>query len=410
MNENVGGTAALDTSPSLASVVGEMFGDYRAAEPETEAGAPPAETPDPSANSEGTEPSEPAGDPPAEADPASVPDPSTPEVPDTSTEPDPFEGATPLGYTVDGQSRAFDGITVLKNGGAIVDPDKVELLQRRLGERDHLYEQSQAQHAKYSALERATTWKITRQDGVNPDGTPRYVEDRTLSGRESYEHARMMAAQSTAALTTLLRALNDPAQFSELIGYQLRDPNDENSVVPVLNAQAFKYLQSEMRDVAKTSADRIREHIGQLSAPAPAPAAQPADHAEPTVAQIITDQKLADLTDKDKAFFVAEFPRYVVRDPKGAIVGYDPRLVEIMKERAELRAETKRTATTVTTASTKNAARIAAASIGAKGGKQPPKLTPTKEPERTRADDFDDLWDKQEKAAAGALKVHAVGR
>ena len=150
------GSALVDTSPSLAEFVGGMYGDIPSTEPEPDAGPPPDAVPDDATEQlEGDAASEPAGDTPAEADPNATPDTQA----ETSDEPDPLDGATPFGYVVDGQPKTLDGITVLRDGAGIIEPEAVKQLQQIVSKHDHLLEQGRRDYERYSALERATAWQ-----------------------------------------------------------------------------------------------------------------------------------------------------------------------------------------------------------------------------------------------------------
>lgn len=394
--ENEGAPVA-DSSPSLVSVIGEMFGDYSDAEPEPEAGSPPVETPESANSSEGTAESEPAGSPPASADPESVPDSSTQSLTDV----DPLDGATPLAYTVNGESRTFDGITVLKDGGAIVDPDALAKLQQRISAHDHLYEQQQAQHQKYSDLERLTKWEQTA-----PDGTK-----QTLTGAQAVEAMRVNGLQATSALRTIVNVLSDPESFRQLhdvvgspeTGYQL-----------VRNEAAFKQLMREAMLASGEATLQAKAHMATLSVRPPAPDPDAASFAEPTITALMQQAGIANLTPADRAFVQGQFPLYTrpatpqERQAYGHPYVVQPQFIDLLKTLGARAAETAKVATVATDAAKNNQARLAAAAVGKPAARQPARITPTKEPERTRADDFDTMWDRQQAAAAGALRAHAV--
>lgn len=413
MAENDGGSstastanvavAAPDYSPSLASVVGEMYGDYRDAEPEPESGASPDATPEhaptPTDPEGAPDPSEPAGEPPAVAD-AEIPPDSDPEGTTGTPDIDPLEGARALDYLVNGETRSYDGITVLKDGGAIIDPERVQDIQRKLGERDHLYEQNRAQFAQYSALDKATAW-------LTKDASGKEITLTGLPAAEARQVALSRALGVTETLRPFLEGTADPYEYLML---------DANNQI-VWNPHALKTL----RDRAEVNVGRrelqARQHFARFGNVMPAQPAAPAapvsveSVAMPTVELTMQQLNVGALGDTTKQFLASQLPRYV-RDttPAEKEQGFGPRVVdasfgELVKREAANVAASSRMASTATSAAKSNASRLAAAATGAKGGKQPPKIAPQKTPVPSRADDFDTLWDRQEKAAAGALRA-----
>lgn len=393
-----GGSAApVDNSPSLVSVIGEMYGDYRDAEPESDAGAPPAETPEGTAtDSEGPAASEAAAEPAATPDAESDLDSSAPPV---DTDLDPLEGSQPFAYQVDKEARTFEGITVLKDGTAIIDdPNAVQRLQRVIGERDHLFSKDQESYRKYSDLERLSAWQ--RQTGKDGNGQPVY---ETLTGRDAVEASRVALSDAIASNIELRAALQDPETIASLIAGV-----DEAGNI-VLHPGGIRNLETRIENARLKAVNSTRAYFAKVAAqPAPAPPEAPAAaHAMPTIETFARDYGVAGLTAEDKQTLAGQFDLYVRATPNGRVV--DPRFLDLMKHTAATRAQTTSIATTASTAARSNAAKLAAAKVGGKQTNAPRINTP-KEPERTRADDFEDLWDKQEKAAAGALKAHALGR
>jgi hypothetical protein len=122
----------------------------------------------------------------------------------------------------------------------------------------------------------------------------------------------------------------------------------------------------------------------------------------PTIDALVTQHAITGLTPEDKTFLAGQFARYV--EGAGQARSVNPLFLEVIKDRAALRAQQGKIAATATTAAASNAAKVAQASIG-KNGKAAPKIVNTPEPERTRADDFDEAWNRQRKAAAGAMRA-----
>lgn len=137
---------------SLSDHLSDMLGDIGDA-PES-----PAETPAPEPGTSPEPDAAPAEvappDVPAEAEPKSeVAAPAAEPAPDAPVEPvppdaDPLKDATSLTYTVNGQSKTYDGIRVLGETGAVIDIKDLPDLQRKLGERDHLFEANQHLYQK----------------------------------------------------------------------------------------------------------------------------------------------------------------------------------------------------------------------------------------------------------------------
>lgn len=409
MAENAGAVAApVDNSPSLASVIGEMYGDYSDVEQESPEGAPPSTTPDTPAASEGTAASEPAGAPPVEAD--------APLVPDTSIQPtadtDPLDGSRPLDYTVDGHARTYDGITVLKDGGAIIDPDALERVQKVFSERDHLFEKDKQTHERYSTLERAIEWRTKGADG----------KEQVVGGLDAAVawrlHAGQMHARNLVYSNAIDAIVKDPSNFAKLytIFTDAKGEYGEVGAQYVLpNQKGFADLKEDAERFARETALTMREQFPKVIA-APPPAEVPLEQLAPdTVALYEKDHKITGLTAEDRKDLAEMLPRYSrPSTPEERQAGHGARVIDgsflgVMKRYASQNANTATTAAAAASAATSNAAKLAAAARG-RPVTQAPRIAPTKEPKRTRSDDFDDNWDRQERASAGALKSHALGR
>ena len=404
MSENPAGGAALPSSPSLESVVGEMYGDYRSAEPApAEPGAPPAAGGETPAGSEGapTDPETPPGDETpdgADGQPV-VPD---PEHPASTSDPDPLEGATPLPYTVNGQARTFDGVTVLKDGGAIVDPEALPKLAQRLAERDHLYEQNQQRHTDYQALEKLTEWPTRGQNG----------ETIVLRGREAVEAQRVALASLVAEKRAYDALFADPNNLRDLLV-----GNEDGSLA--WNPVGLRAFQAELKNAQMDLAGKARAAVAQMARPAAPAPFQPATLAPTAVSRVVEMVGAKGWTEADRQWAEALAPRFI-RLTTAEDVAANPQLVagnpmveqqfiDLIKERVAARATTATTVSTATKVAKDNAAKLAAAKAGQKPGQKPATITPQPPPERTRDDDFDDAFTRAEKAAAGALRAHMAG-
>lgn len=419
MPENAGGLAApVESSPSLVSVIGEMYGDYSdSVEPESEAGDPPAEASDPAASSEGTPESAPAGDPPVAADPSRVvPDPSTSEA---LTDADPLDGSSPLAYTVNGESRTFDGITVLKDGGAIIDPDALTKVQQRISERDHLFEKEQGYQKERDQWDRLATHTFRDNSGA----------EHTLTGRQGLEALRVEAASDRAALETILPMFGNTAQsqqmFMKMVELVPIDANgnqvprgDPNHVdyVPILNQAAWKDLTDRSSFAVQKRQFETRQKLGQLAAAPPAAEPDVTSFADGTIDAVMSANGVASLSPADRAFAQKQFALYTrpATPQERAVYGHpyvvQPQFVELLKTLGARAAETAKVATQATEAAKSNQAKLAAAAVGRPAVRQAARITPTVAPERTRSDEFDDAWDRRQAAAAGALRMPSAAR
>ena len=372
------GTSTDGTAPqasTFADEIGAMFGDVSTVydeSPETEthqdAGEPPASASAPTSDTpapgpEGAPSAEHAGAPPAVAAPAAPDD-------------DPLDGATPFPYTVDGESRTFDGITVLKSGGAIIAADALPKLQQRLSERDHLFDQGRKDFQRYADLERLTAWPKRDAQGNVTD----------ITGPDAIWEMRATGAQAMAAVRVVNDFLKDPAKFATLVGVDA-----ENNIV--VNPAGLDSFRDKIGLASRDAVDGLRQRFGELSKPT-APAETPiADVAAPTVEQYITQYSIQGLTPEDKTFLAGQLPRYLTQHNGQRAV--DPAFLDVMKDRAALRQSTAASASAATTAAQENARRLAAASLG----KRPLAPVVPARPVPKPTLDQDALWAQLERAS-----------
>jgi hypothetical protein len=249
MAENAGG-AALEHSAPIGSFIDSMFGGYPSgAEPESSKGAPPVETPEgdePTVeSSEGTDPS------------AIAPDASTEPAPDTESQPttdaDPLEGASPLTYTVAGEQRTYDGITVLKdNGGAIIDPERLPDVIRKLSERDHLFEKDQQRHREAQDLDQRLAW--------TPPGADKPVSG--VQAAEALHHDRASLLATVKAYETLL---SNPENIRQILSV------DEQSGQLTWNQMGVDNFLLKLANTRNEVRSKLAEYFGKLSAPSASP-------------------------------------------------------------------------------------------------------------------------------------------
>lgn len=393
------GTDSAASSGGLGDEIAQLMGDFSSSSPddaetptsttEDAAGETPAERPDDASDSptlpDGTETAERAGEPPADAV-ATVPD-----------EPDPLASATPFTYTVNGESRAFDGIKVLGEHGAIIDsPEALALLQRRLGERDHLFEQNREQYQRQQEYERLSEWRVPGPDG----------KEQVLSGVEGLTTMRVTTAQLAANLDTLASVFKDPAKFAQLVSV-----NAEGQIVPDPQALQFLLTQAEL---AETRAEQaVRSHLSAPRQEAPQTLTpESVAQAAPSIIQSAAATAQVDasvLTKADSAMLANLLPRYI-RQVTPADVQANPRLklggpivdeafTELVKDRIALRSEVTTTAKATAQAAQDNAKKLAAAALGTRPAQRP--ATPVRPQPVPTSASSDDKWDLMERAAAG---------
>lgn len=399
---------AADPGYSLGAEVGALLGEGSWSDDSAEPSAPASDAADaPSAErqatdgpsgSEGQTDAERAGEPPADA---ATPGPDASGTLTPNAEDDPLVGASPLSYVVNGESRQFDGIQVLKdNAGAIVTPEALQLLTRRLGERDHLFEKSQADHQRYSDLEKLTEWRVKDAQG----------KETVLAGAEGVRMRELASAMLRAEVQEL-RAMFDAPPHRWLA-------QDEQGNI-VWNTDAFKDWQKGLDQSRKIAYHESNSRFGEMARPAPRSAepltpAAIAERAEPTIAAGAQHFGVTNLTDADKKTLAEQLPGYV-RPATQDDVRQDPTLTAgepfvtngfwtLMKHLSSVRAEGAKQAATIaqTTndAAKANAARLAAAARGARRPATPIQDTtrpPT--PDQERATRSAALWDMAERAA-----------
>lgn len=404
MPEIAVGEATPESSPSLASFIGEMHGYPPVDEPETDAGAPPAE----SSETPSTEEAAPSETPETQAAPDAPIAASDTEEP-TTQETDPLDGATDhLAYMVNGESRKLDGITVLKDGRAIVDnPDTLKRIERVLGERDHLFEQDQERHQRYQALEKLTEWR-----SKGPDG-----KEIVLTGQPAQEMREVGRALLVAEIQHLRSMFDKPPAAWVMLdadGNAVWNPDamkDWNQGLTTAREIAFHREQS-----------KFRQTFGQPAPPTVEPTVAPltteqlTELAPEAVALAASSLKLTTLSDESKATLAEIAPRYL-RPASDAEVKagthkrgqtvVDESFLKVVEKIHAQQAKIAQVATKTATADRANTAKLAAAKVGQRPGTAPPKITPPKPPSRedTRSDAFDDWYERQQDSAAGLMRT-----
>lgn len=397
-----------ESSPTLEGFVGDAFGDLpeeaepgqedttgvAESEPSQEHPTSPEATPTP----EGTDKAERAGEPPkaaAEATPDKAGEPAKPDD-------DPLKSATPFTYVVNGETRTYDGIKVLGTDGAIIDADKLEDLQRRLGERDYLYETNKTLYESQKSLERLSEWKVKGQDG----------QERTLQGREGLEAMRVENAQKEASLNALASIFQRDQQgnypnFAKLVTV-VEGPNGQLLISP--DQEFLNNLIRTSDQAEKIAAYEVRETLSKLAAPvtstssAPDYTAQAPQMIEAAAKAAGVDLKV--LTDRDKGFLASQFPRYIrpatiaderanPTDPRYKVGSsiVDASFTQLVKEKATDRTEVSKSVLVTQTATRENAARLAAAARGTRTQPAPTTTQRKRTEPSERATDADKGFD-----------------
>lgn len=410
-------TSTSDAAPSVPSTqtdglssvgleVDAMFG-YRAPSlvrdetDDVDAGAPPAPS---------SEAKSPTDQPAAGAPPADAAQSTTPEAP--VADDDPLKDATPFTYTVNGQERSDDKIKLVKDLGAFIDPKDVPYIQHKLAERDNLFEKGQESFQKYQRLEALTTWP--KRDGDN-----KVVG--TLTGPEAVEAARLDYGNALAKIESYEALLNDPARLASLLTF-----DQERQAWGHNDDQVARLLMAiENRQLKLTP--QIKQHLASLSGPAatsaptaPASPAAPAVSASSAVDMAIKHAAIAGFTPADTTWAESIVPRYMrtataedVRSTPTLTLGepiLDPQFIDLLRDRAQIRAESAKQATAAAGAARANAPKLAAALAGRT---QRPAAPAVRQP-APRATDDDELSPEEqafaarERASAQALRARSA--
>jgi len=384
-------------SISVADFVGQAFGDLSDSDVMPEgtddagAGAPPS----PSAPEPTLPPVEPEGTPAAE--PQATPADAAAPAPDAPVvDADPLASATALSYVVDGQTKTYDGVKVI-DGGAIIDsPAVLADLQRKLGERDHLYGANQALYAQVKQYE-------------------------ALGGEAKYAELNEQLAMVNAA-GSLLVPLVAEANPNELL--KLLQQDEYGNIV--WNEGARGLLLGNL----KLATERAQLNAGQTLRQSVSDSQRQAsesqqveqvrqqgiNEAKATVASNFPDWHPADIAALDK--HLTTYSQYLIRPATAAdvkqfpslavgkmFIDY-PKLGPWLEERQSMRQSAAKVATTTASATKENAARLAAAVRPTKTSTPAAKTAPTA-PANSRQSDADAAWDMQEKLMVSAMRGSA---
>lgn len=386
-DENTAATP-VDTSPSFADAVAEITGDYLhlSAEPDEDAGDPPADSPE----TDDTD-AEPTGDTPDAA--------ATPEQTEVPVDDDPLKDATDATYRVNGEARTFDGIRVLSDKSGFIEPDKMDLVLHRLSERDHLFETAQSRQQELSDLQAAhqaaTRWTL--------------ADGKVVTGSEGARARDLDYAVTRAERDTWNALLSDPATVFGLLA------QDANGNV-TWNTPAVELVMAQLENKKLQLTHAVKEFHGQRpstsaptsGAPSAPPAAAVADH-------LVQSLGVKGFGDTDKQW-VASLAEDMIRPATATDVAKNPalkvgeffappKLIDLIRDREALLARSAKQVASASTIDKENQAKLAAANRG----KKP--VAPVKAAPKQAADDeptaFDSWYDRQQDAAAGLMRTSA---
>lgn len=393
------GTSAVESSArGIEDEIGQFFGEFGNDTAETpangstdDAGAPPADSGSPAADPASTAPGESAdAAPPVSGDAAADAPPVDGAAP--ITEPDPLESATPLAYSVNGETRTYDGIRVLGEHGAVIQKDALPGVIQRLSERDHYFEKDQQNHLRYRALEQASAWTIPSENGQ---------PERTLTGPEAAVEMRVHMGALLAENRALVGALTDPAVLRSMLAM-----DDKNQVV--VSPQALQNLVTSIENAELKSAQAIRAHYATVIQQAQTPEPPPTDftaEAPRLIGEVAKAYNLdaSVLTDRDKALIAEQLP---VHAANGQVsVAWQNMVRTLIEDRAERKASERKLADTSADANKRNAAALAAAARGGvpKPGAPAKKPVAPPTPQSSRVSDAEQAWALRERLASGKL-------
>lgn len=415
-------SAASEGGISLDDFVSDVFGDVSDSTQAVEspsvatsdaAGAPPAERQQatgeiPVATPESKDKAERTGATPADAATTKLDN----GAPKTTEDADPLATATPFTYTVNGSDKTFDGIKVLGDAGAIITSEALPLLQRRLGERDNLYEQNKEQYAEIQDFGRLSEWR-----SQGPDG-----KETILSGRDGLVEMRVSHSKLEAAFNTIVGAFRPDTKGDYSLLSSLIDVDPQTNKI-IVNQQVLDHLITRADLAERDAADRVKSRLAEISTPKTAgrseEQATTLDSSalqtyapqviEAAAKQVGADMKL--LSDADKAFLTSQFPRYLRtvteddrRENLSLKVGnpiVDGAFTQLVKQSIDHRKELATTAQATSSAAKDNAARLAQAALGTRATTTTRKEERQPTVEADRVSDADKAWALREKLSSG---------
>jgi hypothetical protein len=245
-------------------------------------------------------------------------------------------GANPFSFTIDGETRTVDGTYRIPGEGLVVPEDRV-------AEFEQVFQRAETADQTIRQLtEQAETWnRLTAWPSRDEQGNT-----VTLTGQQGYEAQRVLLGRALAALQTVADVFGSDEAFSRLAMPVLLE---DGTAGIIRNPDTLGLLKERMDNASYRAEQQVRSALSKAMQPPPPPAPAAADYAKPTIAALMKEHTLT-LTQADQDFLAAEFPRYVVQDGKAV----DPRFIDVMKDRAALRAEHHKATEAANTAKTFN--------------------------------------------------------
>ncbi len=374
------------SATSVEDFVGAAFGDFSSGPaPESGTSATP-ETPAPSAAPDPAPPDVPTNGTLVDAPPATPAAAPTDAVADPTQTDDPLKDAAPLTYTVDGVTKAYEGIKVLGDVGGIIEPAALKDVQQRLSEHEHFRTANQQLYQKvqqYEALggEKKVAELSEQLAATNAIGSlllPMFSGDVNSVLKFLQQNADGTIGWNEDARAVLLDKLvlaRDRAEMTARGSFQSS----------VTQAQSQGQQGQVKAHATQTALQEVRKSYPHWT---------PDDFAA-------AEQHLAVYGDYlIRPATEAEAQRYGNGIRAGQLMIDYPRLAAWTEQRNATRAAQAQTAATVTNASKENAARLAAALPGTRKAQAAPAAPQAP----SKAKDAEDAWDLRERLASSAMR------
>ena len=350
LTEAFGGFDADLSQPFSADGTSEPPATQAVAPASSTEPAPTGSPPAPQASATGDDGT--TGTPVVDASPVAVPG-----TTDASPPADDLATAAPFDYTVDGETRTIPGTYRIPGEGLIVPEEHVARFQQMATRSDaserqikSLYDETQAAKERDATWTRLSAWQVQ-----GPDGKP-----QVWAGERGLAEMRLAAERGKALVQAVGSIFDDPAQAGRLT---MQVQGNDGQIYTIWNQDGVKSLGLQARVSVMEAERNVSGQLSQLRAP-PAPSmpnqADAAASAQASIDQIVTSNKIAGLTDSDLSQLRALAPRFIrattpqERQQYGPLI-LDASIVDVVKERAALRAEAAKQATTAAANSKFNA-------------------------------------------------------
>lgn len=260
----------------------------------------------------------------------------TDAAPAQDTEPDPLAGANPFSFTLDGETRTVDGTYRIPGEGLVVPEDRVAQFEQVFQRAETADRTIRGLTAQAESWDRLTAWPTKDEQG-NPV---------TLTGQQGYEAQRVLLGRALSALQVVADVFGSDETFSRLAKPVLLE---DGTAGIVRDPEALAILKERMDHASYRAEQQVRATLTKAMQAPPPPAPTAAEYAKPTIAALMAEHKLA-LTQADQDFLANQFPQYVTPDGKAVL----PAFIDVMKDRAALRAEHQKASEAANAAKTFN--------------------------------------------------------